>query len=104
MNQKYGIGIPTTNAEIFAQTKLSMMQGQAQNQEDMQRTQLAGQLLGGKMDAGQYRNAVLNLEQNIKQVNQNAVFWYSNYLRMSSGAKNPMEARARASIPQMGNR
>lgn len=98
MNVQYGPIVPSTNAEIYADTqkKLGLQKSAISSQE--QQTSLAQQFADHQLDAGQYAARLKNIEQNIKSVNQAVQFSYQRYLQMSSGAKPGQDARAAAGV------
>lgn len=103
MNQKYGPVIPASNATIYADAKTKMGTDLNNIRGEQQKTGLAQAFGEGKLDAGEYRARLHNLEQQIDAVNKGYQLGMTRYLEMSKGAKSPEEARARSGVSLFGS-
>lgn len=102
MNEKYGPVIPASNAQIYADAKAKLGQNLNNMQGEQGKTSLAQSFAQGKLDAGQYRARLANLENQLDAVNKGYQLAATRYLEMARGAKSPAEARARAGVSLFG--
>lgn len=102
MNAKYGPVIPATNAQIYADAKAKLGQDLNTMKGEEGKTALAQSFAHDKLDAGQYRARLVNLEHQIDAVNKAYQLSATRYLEMARGAKSPAEARARAGVQLFG--